>query len=69
MYGVEARLGSTGVGNAVEVMPKGEALLGGSAVAVVDVGKLNLNPAVLVAEAGADAGASWAGVGATGGAP
>ena len=58
MNGEEARLGSTGVGNVVEVMPNGKALLGGSTVAVVDVGKLNLNPAVLVAEAGADCFAS-----------
>ena len=62
-----ACLGSTGVGNGVEEMPNGKALLEGSAVAVVGVGRLNLNPSVLVAEAGAGVGTSASG--ATGGAP
>src|SRR5258706_8203920 len=66
-----AGLGSTGVGNGVEEMPKGKAFEEGSAVAVFGVGRLNLNPSVLVAEAGAGDGtsASEAGVGATDRAP
>ena len=51
-------LGSTGVGIGVEEMPNGKALLEGSAVAVVGVGSLKLNPAVLVAEAGSASGAA-----------
>ena len=68
MYGIEAGLGSTGVGNGVEVMPNGKALLDVSVVAVAGVVR---NPAVLVAEVGAGAGISapGVGVGATGGAP
>jgi hypothetical protein len=63
--GVEAGLGSTGVGIAVEVLPNEKALLDCSAVAVVSVGRLNLNPPVLVAEAGVGAGtASGAAFGA-----
>lgn len=75
MNGAEASLGSTGVGTGVGVMPNGKALLDGSAVAVVGVGRLNLNPPTLVAEAGAGAGTSafgagtGAGAGAAGSAP
>jgi len=47
-------LGSTGVGTGVGVMPNGKAFLGGSAVALVGVGRSNLNPTV--AEVGASAG-------------
>jgi len=58
MNGVEAGLGSVGVGTGVGVMPNGKALLGGSAPPVVGVGGLNLNLPVLVAEPGAGAGTS-----------
>jgi len=56
MNGVGAGLGSTGDGTGVEVTPNGKPPLGGSAVAVVGVGRLNLNPPVLVAEADVGAG-------------
>ena len=69
MNGAEVGLGSTGVGPGVGVIPNGKALLGGSAVAVVGVGRSNLNPPALVAEAGADAGTSAFGAGAGAGAP
>lgn len=60
MNGVDAGLGSTGVGTGAEVMRDGKPLLGASTVAVVGVGRLNLNPSPLIAEAGAGAGAAGA---------
>jgi hypothetical protein len=58
-------LGSTGVGTGVAVTPNGKALLGGSAVAVVGIGRLNLNSApVLAVTPGDKTGASAFGVGA-----
>ena len=62
-------MGSTGVGTGVGVMPNGKAFLGGSAVALVGVGRSNLNPTVLVAEVGASAGTPALGAVVAEGAP
>lgn len=54
LNGVEAGLGSTGVGTGVAVTPNGKALLGGSVVAVVGIGRPNLNSAPVLAVAPGD---------------